>query len=77
MKIRKVEWLLPVSDGDYRAKLRKSARDGSGTIFCSVVESAGEYIARYEPRGQCIIGDPGSTPMDAIEKLILELETVQ
>ena len=76
MKIRKVEWLVPISEGDYRAKLQKSAQDGNGAIFCNVVESAGEYIARHETRRHCIRGDPADTPMDAIKALIRELETL-
>ena len=76
MKIRKAEWLVPISEGDYRAKLRSSAQDGSGVLFCNVVESAGEYIARHETRRHCIVSDPAATPMDAIKELIRELETV-
>lgn len=77
MNIRKVEWLVPISEGDYRAKLLNSAQDGSDVIFCNVIESAGEYIARHETRRHCIIGDPAATPMDAIKELIRELESVR
>ena len=76
MKIRKVEWPVPISEGDYRAKLRKSAQDGSAAIFCNVVDSAGEYIAWHAPRRHCIVGESADTPMDAIKELIRELETI-